>query len=301
MTGVQTCALPIYIKGKKVEFERSIRETHRKLKRGILRWIVTDRPQNILTAPVIYGMVVPMVMLDLCVTFYQWICFPVYRIARVKRGDYIVFDRNNLGYLNWFERLHCEYCAYGNGLIAYAAEIVARTEQYFCPIKHARKVLGSHARYRRFLDYGEAARDGEARRFVERSVDAVGVAKLRAASVVVLGGNLRDPATGRPYADASTRAGESGQTVQQWLAARAFAERLRLTAQAEEPAASALDQRWQLARQEAHRLWLRRKAAELLLDRALALEAAEQRRRERIELEDSLSRGRGVWTGTKGA
>jgi 5'-nucleotidase/UDP-sugar diphosphatase len=31
------------------------------------------------------------------------------------------------------------------------------------------------------------------------------VAKLRAAGVVVLGGNLRDPATGRPYADASTR------------------------------------------------------------------------------------------------
>ena len=145
-----------HIKGKKVEFERSIRETHRKLKRGILRWIVTDRPQNILTAPVIYGMVVPMVMLDLCVTFYQWICFPVYRIARVKRGDYIVFDRNNLGYLNWFERLHCEYCAYGNGLIAYAAEIVARTEQYFCPIKHARKILGTHARYERFLPYGEA-------------------------------------------------------------------------------------------------------------------------------------------------
>ena len=74
----------------------------------------------------------------------------------VKRGDYIVFDRNNLGYLNWFERLHCEYCAYGNGLIAYTAEIVARTEQYFCPIKHARKILGTHARYERFLPYGEA-------------------------------------------------------------------------------------------------------------------------------------------------
>jgi hypothetical protein len=37
------------------------------------------------------------------------------------------------------------------------AEIVERTEQYFCPIKHARKILGTHARYARFLDYGEAA------------------------------------------------------------------------------------------------------------------------------------------------
>jgi hypothetical protein len=40
--------------------------------------------------------------------------------------------------------------------MAYVSEIVARTEEYFCPIKHARKVLGSHARYARFLGYGEA-------------------------------------------------------------------------------------------------------------------------------------------------
>jgi len=33
---------------------------------------------------------------------------------------------------------------------------VARTEQYFCPIKHARKILGTHSRYERFLDYGDA-------------------------------------------------------------------------------------------------------------------------------------------------
>ena len=145
-----------HFKGRKVEFERSIRETHRKLKRGILRWIVTDRPLNFLTAPMIYSMIVPMLMLDLFVSIYQWTCFPVYGIARVKRGDYIVLDRNHLAYLNWFERLHCEYCAYGNGLVAYAAEIVARTEQYFCPIKHARKILGTHARYDRFLPYGEA-------------------------------------------------------------------------------------------------------------------------------------------------
>ena len=33
---------------------------------------------------------------------------------------------------------------------------IARTEQYFCPIKHARKLLGTHQRYARFLDYGAA-------------------------------------------------------------------------------------------------------------------------------------------------
>jgi hypothetical protein len=41
-------------------------------------------------------------------------------------------------------------------MIAYISEIVARTEQYFCPIKHARKILGTHSRYVRFLDFGEA-------------------------------------------------------------------------------------------------------------------------------------------------
>jgi hypothetical protein len=144
------------INGKRVEFERTMKETHRRLKRGILRWIVTDRPQNFLTAPVIYSLIVPMAVLDVFVTVYQALCFPVYGIAKVRRADYIVLDRQQLGYLNWFERFHCTYCAYANGLVAYTAEITARTEQYFCPIKHARKVLGTHARYARFLDFGDA-------------------------------------------------------------------------------------------------------------------------------------------------
>ena len=40
--------------------------------------------------------------------------------------------------------------------MAYVSEIVGRTEAYFCPIKHARKMLGAHSRYARFLGYGEA-------------------------------------------------------------------------------------------------------------------------------------------------
>ena len=47
------------------------------------------------------------------------------------------------------------FCSYANGLIGYAHEITARTEQYFCPIKHAHKILNSHARYDRFIDYGD--------------------------------------------------------------------------------------------------------------------------------------------------
>ena len=145
------------IRGKRVEFERDIRQAHKRLKRNFFRWLVTDRWQNLITGPVIYGMAIPMVVLDLCVSFYQATCFPVYGVAKVRRADYIVFDRHQLGYLNFIERFHCEYCAYGTGLMAYATEIIGRTEQYFCPIKHARKILGTHGRYAGFLPYGDPA------------------------------------------------------------------------------------------------------------------------------------------------
>ena len=145
------------IKGKRVEFESSVKAAHKKLKTYFFRWLVTNRPQNLITGPIIYAMVFPLMMLDLCVSLYQWICFPVYGVAKVKRSDYIVFDRHQLHYLNFIEKFHCTYCEYGNGLMSYMAEILARTEEYFCPIKHAHKVLGTHARYKRFLNYGDAA------------------------------------------------------------------------------------------------------------------------------------------------
>ncbi len=144
------------IKGKRVEFEQSVREAHRRMKTNFFRWLISYRPQNLLTGPVIYAMIVPLVITDIFISFYQLTCFPIYGIKKVRRGDYIIFDRQQLGYLNFIEKFHCTYCAYGSGMIAYISEIVARTEQYFCPIKHARKVLGTHARYARFLEFGEA-------------------------------------------------------------------------------------------------------------------------------------------------
>ena len=162
------------IKGKRVEFEQSVRHAHRRLKTGFLRWLVTYRPQNLVTGPIIYTMIVPMLVLDLFVSFYQASCFPIYGIAKVHRSNYIVFDRQQLEYLNAIEKFHCTYCAYGSGLISYVAEIVARTEEYFCPIKHARKMLGTHTRYARFLDYGDPV-DYEAR--LEKFRRALGMKK----------------------------------------------------------------------------------------------------------------------------
>jgi hypothetical protein len=150
------------IKGKRITFEHTVKTAHRKLKNNFFRWLVTNRPQNLITGPIIYSMVLPLMLLDLCVSFYQWSCFPIYGITKVRRSDYIVFDRHHLEFLDFIEKFHCTYCEYGNGLMGYMSEILARTEEYFCPIKHARKVLGTHARYPRFLDYGDAA-DYEAR------------------------------------------------------------------------------------------------------------------------------------------
>jgi hypothetical protein len=152
----QQTSMFFQIKGKRIEFEKSIKQTHRKLKRSFFRWLVTDRPQNLITGPIIYLMIIPLLVTDLFITFYQLTCFPIYGIKKVRRANFIVFDRHNLHYLNFIEKFHCTYCAYGTGMIAYISEIVGRTEQYFCPIKHARKILGSHARYARFLDFGEA-------------------------------------------------------------------------------------------------------------------------------------------------
>lgn len=144
------------IEGRRIAFEQSIREAHTRLRKGALRWFFDIPPQNLLTAPIIYSMILPLAVADLCVWFYQATCFPIYGIAKVRRRDCFAFDRGHLAYLNLFEKFHCLYCSYANGVIAYAREIIARTEQYFCPIKHAYKVLHTHERYAYFLDYGAA-------------------------------------------------------------------------------------------------------------------------------------------------
>jgi hypothetical protein len=140
----------------KAFFEEEILRRHRELRTRLSTYVLNARLLVILTAPVIYALIVPLVLLDLFVTVYQAVCFPVYGIPKVRRGDYLVFDRHHLAYLNALEKLNCAYCSYTNGLIAYVREIAGRTEQYWCPIKHARRVIGAHPRYASFEDYGDA-------------------------------------------------------------------------------------------------------------------------------------------------
>lgn len=145
------------IEQSRVIFERDVQRQHAAFKQKIAFYIADARPLVVLTAPVIYSMIVPFVLLDVFVTIFQTICFPVYRIEKVRRADFITFDRKHLAYLNWLEKLNCMYCSYGNGLLAYAREIAGRTEKHWCPIKHAKRMQGLHDHYPDFVDYGDAA------------------------------------------------------------------------------------------------------------------------------------------------
>ncbi len=152
----QQISLLYRIEGTKVKFENSIREAQTKLKTGLVRWVRESELRNIVTAPIIYSMIVPFGVLDISLTIYQTLCFPLYRVRKVRRANYIVIDRYHLSYLNFVEKLNCVYCGYVAGVIGYAREIAARTEQYWCPIKHARKVLDPNRRYARYADFGDA-------------------------------------------------------------------------------------------------------------------------------------------------
>jgi hypothetical protein len=139
-----------------VRFSKVVRAEHKKLRRSLIAHIRSISLPFWLSAPVIYAMIIPLVLTDLFASLYQFVCFPIYGIQRIKRADYIVIDRHRLGYLNALEKLNCVYCGYANGVIAYARELSSRTEQYFCPIKHALAVAGVHRRYSRFVSYGDA-------------------------------------------------------------------------------------------------------------------------------------------------
>lgn len=141
---------------KKVLFEQEILAEHKKFHIGLFRYLLHSRPVFILFSPIIYFQFLPILFLDLSVTIYQTLLFPLYRIPKVKRSEYIVLDRHQLKYMNLIERINCDYCAYFNGAIAYTMEIAARTEQYWCPIKHARRYIHRHDRYNSFFEFGDA-------------------------------------------------------------------------------------------------------------------------------------------------
>jgi len=140
----------------RIVFEENVLRVQRAIKTRASSYFINANPLIVLSAPVIYSLIIPIALADLWVMAYQAICFPLYKIPKVRRRDYLVFDRHHLAYLNIIEKINCAYCSYCNGAIAFVREVAARTEVYWCPIKHARRVLGPHPHYQGFADFGDA-------------------------------------------------------------------------------------------------------------------------------------------------
>lgn len=111
---------------------------------------------HLLSLPFILSVLIPLVIFDIFLEFYHQVCFRLYRIPRVKRSEYIKFDRHRLRYLNTREKLFCLYCSYANGFGQYFVRIAADTERYWCAIKH-KQYKGFHApaHHKNFLPYGD--------------------------------------------------------------------------------------------------------------------------------------------------
>lgn len=144
-----------YIKWK-IIFSKEQKLENKKKKRSFWQTTKSTTFREYLSIPFIYSMMIPAVILDLFLFMYQQTAMRLYRIPLVKRSDYITLERKHLDYLNWVEKLNCIYCSYVNWLFAYAVEIAWRTEKYWCPIKHAKKMTSSHNWEKYFADYGDA-------------------------------------------------------------------------------------------------------------------------------------------------
>lgn len=137
----------------KVVFNNKVRELNKVYKKSIIESIFTSTVRELLSAPFIYAMIIPALILDLFLFIYQNTFFRFLRIPFVKREDYFEYDRKKLDYLNGIQKFNCLYCSYVNWLFSYAVEIAWRTEMYWCPVKHAKKKNWWHDWEAYFADF----------------------------------------------------------------------------------------------------------------------------------------------------
>ena len=140
---------------EKVKFKQNVIDEGRSKIISSIKYLSSFPVLAIFTIPFIWFMIIPAFITDILITVYQYICFPIYKIPRVKRADYIIMDRYNLFYLGKVEKINCWYCEYFNGVVSYVREIAGRTEQFWCPIKHSKHIKDKHSRYDKFFDYGD--------------------------------------------------------------------------------------------------------------------------------------------------
>ena len=59
------------IEGTKVLFEKNIRKAQRQLRTGFFSFIRQSKPRNVVTAPVVYSVIIPLVILDAWISMHQ--------------------------------------------------------------------------------------------------------------------------------------------------------------------------------------------------------------------------------------
>ncbi|MBD3280136.1 hypothetical protein GF389_01255, partial [Candidatus Dojkabacteria bacterium] len=91
-----------------------------------------DLPRNpilmIVAAVSIYSMILPAMIIDISTVIYQEIYFSIMKIPKIKRVDYLVFDRQKLKQLTPTQKLGCVYCSYVNGILAWCKAVANQTE-----------------------------------------------------------------------------------------------------------------------------------------------------------------------------
>lgn len=111
---------------------------------------------NLLSAPLTWFCLLPLALLGQVVSCCRALCLPIYGILQVRRGVRIIMNRSRINSLNSREKINCACCSCLIGGIAFLQEVAGRTEQYWCPIKHARRIGSRHNRYAKLFEYGDA-------------------------------------------------------------------------------------------------------------------------------------------------
>lgn len=144
------------IEWKKVIWNKQRILEQKKYKKSVFDSIFSATIREIISFPFIWMMLFPAFILDIFLFIYQNTAIRLYKIPLAKRSDYIVFDRGQLAYLNWIQKIDCIYCSYFNWLMQYSVEVAWRTEKYWCPIKHATKIKWSHDWEEYFAEYWDS-------------------------------------------------------------------------------------------------------------------------------------------------
>lgn len=142
-----------FVQKRKIVFSLGAKNKQRAQKMNVWIYALTPDIKHLISMPFIYWMIFPAIILDIFLYFYQWAALLFYWIPRAERKDYFIYDRRFLVYLNIIQKFNCLYCSYVNWLFAFAVEVGSRTEQYWCPIKHAVNSDSEHKYFKYYSDY----------------------------------------------------------------------------------------------------------------------------------------------------